>query len=360
MNPRPPSNGGTDEIRTRPSVCLVGTFISHGLPTQGEELASRLKAVCRHVHLLSRLPYRPLRLLHVASHLLLFGGRYDALCIQTYGRRALLLEAVAILCGRARRRRVVLHLHHGGMPANLDRQPQPSRWLYGQADAVVAPSGYLQYEMERHGLRVSIIPNGVEASRYPFRARTRVQPRLLWMRNFYSYYNPLLALRTYELVRRRYPEAALTMAGVDGGMAQEVERAAAAMSLPVQFPGLIPRAQIPAVMDAHDIYLNTNHIDNTPLTVIEALLCGLPVIATAVGGIPYLLRHEQTGLLVGDDDAEGGAAAVARLVETPSLAHHLSRNGRHHAESFAWEHTLPLWAEILTPLSRAAGCPERV
>jgi glycosyltransferase involved in cell wall biosynthesis len=363
MLPEPEMNGcQADPIVRRPTVCVVGSFPARaagGLPTQGEELAIHLQEVCRCVEVVSRHPRRSVRLLHVAAHLLLYAGRYDAVCLQVYGRKALLLEAIALLLGRAWGCRVVLHLHAGGLPAGLDRRPEPSRWLYGLADAAVCPSEYLQQEMARHGLRLRVIPNAIDPARYPFRARQRIQPRLLWLRTFHPFYNPMLALRTFELVRWRYPDARLTMAGMDRGFAHEIQQAAAAMALPVDFPGLIPRAAIPVLMDAHDIYLNTPRLDNTPVTVIEALLCGLPVVATNVGGVPHLLRHEETGLLVGDDDAENTAAAVVRLVEDPALGQRLSVNGRRLAESFSWRNTLPLWAEVLAPASARARATAR-
>jgi glycosyltransferase involved in cell wall biosynthesis len=336
----------------QPSVCVVGSFPAPnagGLPTQGEELAIRLREVCRRVDLVSCHSSPARRLLHAACHLALFASRYDTLCIQTFGNRALLLEAIAIVLGRLWRRRIVLCLRGGGLPFRLDRHPQPSCWLYRLADATICPSQYLQQEMARHGLRPRVIPNALESASYPFRERQRVRPDLLWLRTIHPFYNPMLAIRSYALVRRLYPEARLTMAGIDRGLAAEMQKAAAAMGLPVEFPGLIPKAQISALMDAHDIYLNTPHVDNMPVTVMEALLCGLPVVSTAVGGIPYLLRHEETGLLVGDDDVEGVAGAIRRLVEDPGLAQRLSGNGRRYAENFAWHKMLPLWLEILAP-----------
>jgi glycosyltransferase involved in cell wall biosynthesis/ribosomal protein S18 acetylase RimI-like enzyme len=339
-------------------VCVVGSFPppeANGLPTQGVELASRLGEVCSRVSVVSRQGHPIGRLLHSVAHLSLHGPRYDTLCVQTFGNRALLLEGAAILLGRLWRRRVVLCLRGGGLPARLDRAPWPSLWLYGLADASVCPSGYMQQEMARHGLHPQVIPNALDPSRYPFRARSHVRPWLLWMRTMHPFYNPMLALRSFELVRQRYPDARLTMAGVDRGMAAEIRAAAVAKGLPVTFPGVIPKPEIPALMEGHDIYLNTPHVDNMPVNVIEGLLCGLPVVATNVGGIPYLLRHEETGLLVPDDDAEAMAAAIVRLVESPALAHLLSCSGRAYAEGFSWEETLPQWLDALSPVGDARG-----
>ncbi len=343
------NKGDMQDVAARLRICVVGQFSVQGLPTQGEELARHLQEICGRVDLISRSPSRPLRLLEVFCRLLLFAARYDSICIQTFGRKALILEAVAILLARAWRRRVVLCLRGGDLPDSMAQSPRLYRWFYRRAQLAVCPSEFLRQALAPHQLAFAVIPNALEPRDYLYRVRSHIRPRLLWMRTFYPYYNPMLALRAFASVHRRYPEARLTMAGFDSGMEQEVRQAAAAMGLPVAFPGFIPKEEIPAVMDAHDIYLNTPHIDNMPITVIEALLCGLPVVSTSVGGIPYLLRHGETGLLVGDDDAEACAAAIVRLVEEPALGERLSCAGRRYAETFSWQNILPLWAKALAP-----------
>jgi glycosyltransferase involved in cell wall biosynthesis len=102
---------------------------------------------------------------------------------------------------------------------------------------------------------------------------------------------------------------------------------------------------------AADIYMNTNRIDNMPVSVLEAGAMGLPVVATRVGGIPHLLEDEQNALLVEDDDAESAAQAILRLVEDPGLAERLSTNGRILAERSGWEQVKPKWMELIAAMS---------
>ena len=95
-----------------------------------------------------------------------------------------------------------------------------------------------------------------------------------------------------------------------------------------------------------DIFLNTNRIDNTPVSVIEAGAFGLPVVATNVGGIADLVSDGETALLVPDNDDEAMAAAVLRLLTSPNLAEKLSANGRALAERFSWENVRPQWESL--------------
>jgi glycosyltransferase involved in cell wall biosynthesis len=202
-----------------------------------------------------------------------------------------------------------------------------------------------------------VIPNFIPLEKYTFRHRETAQPHLLFLRTFHPLYNPILALKVYRLVKERLPHASLTMGGMDRNHESQVRETAGQMGLEdVRFLGPVSKSDIPALMDSHDIYLNTPHIDNTPVTVLEALASGMIVISTNVGGIPYLLQDGETGLLVPDDDAEGMAGAVFRILESPDLVGQMSRQGRKRVEDFTWDTIRPMWAMALTGTNRT-GTP---
>ena len=101
------------------------------------------------------------------------------------------------------------------------------------------------------------------------------------------------------------------------------------------------------MLGSSDIFLNTTNFDNTPVSVLEAMACGLSVVSTNVGGIPFLLEHEVDSLLVPPDQPTLMANAVQRLLSEPGLATRLSQVARHKVEKFDWEFVLPLWLEII-------------
>ena len=73
---------------------------------------------------------------------------------------------------------------------------------------------------------------------------------------------------------------------------------------------------------------------------------GLPNVATNVGGIPDLLSHEETALLVPDGDEEAMVRAVLRLLSEPDLVARLSSNGRQLAQKSSWDNVRPLWEAV--------------
>ncbi len=222
------------------------------------------------------------------------------------------------------------------MPAFMARFPRWTRRVLRRADLIVTPSSYLARALEPYGYTARIVPNLVDASRYPFRQRTRVRPRVLWMRAFHPIYNPYMALRVLAVVRTMLPDASLTMAGQDKGFESSVRKQAARLGL----------------SDAV--------IDNTPVSVIEAFAMGLPVVSTDVGGIRDLLGDGVCGLLVPDDDVQAMAAAILRLVRDPQLSGRLSSNGRSVAEGSSWEQIHAQWERLFSELvGDARKCDER-
>ena len=109
----------------------------------------------------------------------------------------------------------------------------------------------------------------------------------------------------------------------------------------------ISKDEVPERLANADIFVNTTNIDNTPVSVLEAMATGLPVVSTNVGRIPYLLSHETDALLVPPDDAPAFAAAVSRLIDDPELARRLALAGRRKVEEFDWQIMLKRWDALL-------------
>jgi L-malate glycosyltransferase len=197
-----------------------------------------------------------------------------------------------------------------------------------------------------------VIPNALDLRVYPFRHRSSAMPRLLWMRTFHDIYNPLMALDILAQVQRVYPQATLTMAGQEKGLLDSIKECSRARGLDnnITFSGFLDQAGKQKIFATHDIFLNTSRVDNMPVSVIEACAFGLPVVATAVGGLPDMITNGKNGLLVADEDANGMSQAVLRLLFEPSLTASISHEARHWAEQFDWSQLLPLWEELFAAI----------
>jgi glycosyltransferase involved in cell wall biosynthesis len=281
----------------------------------------------------------------------------DVLCVQTFGGPSFVVEDAATQLGRMLGLPIVMHCHGGAMPEFAKRFPRWCRSVFSRSSDLVVPSPYLGRCLGGLGFQSKIIPNVVEIADYDFKPRRCLRPRLLWMRTFHPIYNPMMAVRVLDRLRQEFPDATLVMAGEEKGIGGEVRRAVERLGLSdrVRFSGFLDKRGKQSEGDTADLFLNTSHIDNTPVSLIEACALGLPVVTTDVGGLSDLLTDGETGLLVPDEDCRAMAAAVTRLLNDPGLAERLSTNGRLMAERYDWARVWPLWEELLTGLAARMG-----
>jgi glycosyltransferase involved in cell wall biosynthesis len=317
---------------------------------QGEVLAGLLAREGHAVRTASRRVNRWLRLADLVISPTLWRGRVDLLVVLVFSGAAFRLVEAASAAGVRAGFPLVFWLHGGNLVDFAHRHPTRVDRVLRRGRAWVAPSGFLAEPFRGRGYDVRVIPNVVDLEEYPYRYRPTVAPRLLWMRTFHELYRPDLALRTLALVRQSHPDATLTLAGQDKGLLGEIRRLASELGLDgaVRFAGFLDAEGKRREFAEHDIFLNTNRVDNAPVSVLEAAAFGLPVVSTNVGGIPHLLRNGEEALLLPEGDAEALASSVRRLLDEPGLAARLSMAGREVAERSSWPRVKPLWEELLS------------
>ena len=115
--------------------------------------------------------------------------------------------------------------------------------------------------------------------------------------------------------------------------------------------GRLEPEDVAALYRRSSIFLNPSLVDNMPNSVLEAYASGLPVVSTDVGGVPYIVSHEETGLLVPPGDAEAMAAAVRRLIEEPDLRNSLARAGLQQVQAYAWPEVRKQWLNHYSALA---------
>jgi glycosyltransferase involved in cell wall biosynthesis len=320
------------------------------ITSQGFILSQLLVAQGYTIHIVSKSHSRWVRLWDIAWTLFKRSQYKQIVVIEIYMGRSLIVEDIASWMVKylSRKQTVLMVLHGGDIPVFMARFPHWSCRVLRRADVIVAPSNYLIAEVSEYGFEVKLIPNVINLARYPYRHRDRISATLIWMRSFHPIYNPLMALNCLVYVKDRYPEVRLIMAGADKGLLSEMQSAAKEMGLEnnIEFPGFLEHTGKIEQFSRADIFITTSHIDNMPVAAVEAAAFGLPIVAAEVGGIPYLLKHEETGLLVPDDDAQAMAEQVCRLVENSELVSRLSINGRALAEKSSWETVHKQWEDM--------------
>ena len=159
-----------------------------------------------------------------------------------------------------------------------------------------------------------------------------------------------MAVDVLEILLKKHPDAELCMVGPDkdGSMQKTINLAKRyGIDSHLKVTGQMTKSEWNRLSDDYDIFISTTNFDNTPVSVIEAMALGLPVISTNVGGVPYLVKNGVDALLVEKGNAKEMADKIENLLTNFKMAHAISRNARVKAESFGWENVKKQWQSLL-------------
>jgi glycosyltransferase involved in cell wall biosynthesis len=297
-------------------------------------------------------------------------------------------EMVAVLAGRLLRKPVALKivgdnaweyairmgLTHDGIEA-FQTKPYPARLrlvrrlvrAYARlATRLIVPSNYLKEIVRGWGVppaRVLVIRNALtagvaaQADRAAARAAVRAAlgrggPLVVTSARLYPWKNLDFLIR---LVPSLPPDVTLAIVG-DGPDRDvlEAQARAAGVAERIRFTGSLPHEAVQRYLRAADVFVLTTRYEGLSHVILEAMAAGAPVVATAVGGNPEVIRHERNGLLVPLNDGPALVRAVERLLHDHQLAAALRNQAQQDAREYRWGDLVERTVAALEALARRA------
>ncbi len=335
------------------TIIYIDNFLTaHGhTPTTGEVLTKLFEKNGYAVIRAGTKKGKPARLAEMLG--IIAKNRQAVVLIATYSTSAFYFAwAAAQLC----RLLGIIYLpclHGGNLPNRIKNNPILSRQVFGHSRTNIVVSGYLQNAVQAKGWPSVLIPNNININAYPYLHRAAVRPRLLWVRSFHNIYNPGLAVKLVADLLQTYPDAMLTMVGPDkDGSLAECKKLAEELGVTgiIHFTGRLTVQEWVELSARHDIFINTTNFDNLPVSVIEAMALGMPVVSTNVGGLQYLITHQVDGILVPPGDAGAFAAQIEYLVNNPTATSAISTQARSEASRYSEEIVMQQWRQLLDAL----------
>ncbi len=237
------------------------------------------------------------------------------------------------------------------------------------ADEVTAVCGFSAGHLaEQDGFssgRITVIPNGVDVSLYGRASEIATVRQSLGLRPDRRYvaavarFHPVTAhptlLRAFGECARSRPDVDLLLVG-DGASRSDLERLADGLGLRdrVLFWGV--RDDVATILSAVDVFALTSLSEAASITLLEAMASELPVVVTAVGGNPEIVRDGLDGLLVPRGDVRAAAAALGRVLDDDGLARVMGASGAARVRGhFRLEQTIERYADIYQHLADGAG-----
>jgi glycosyltransferase involved in cell wall biosynthesis len=210
-----------------------------------------------------------------------------------------------------------------------------------------------------------LIPNGVPTDEYAPDPDRRAQWRqvhgiephatvLTHVGRFAPPKNHALLVEAFARVRTDAPLCLLLVGG--GELENAVREQVSALGLQERVRFLGVRADVADILRASDVFVLSSRVEGNPLSVMEAMAAGLPVVSTAVGGVPELVREGETGLLVPSEDAGALAQAMQALVDDPVRRQAMGAAARQHAVAhFDIRHTVRGYEQLYEALLKRSA-----
>lgn len=240
-------------------------------------------------------------------------------------------------------------LHGGNLPNRLKNSPKLSYAIFKYAYKNIAPSNYTKAAFNNESINnVIVIPNSIDLENYTFKLREIDTVKLLWVRSFSKLYNPKLAIDVLHQLKQNNIKSELCMVGPDNdGSLEEMKQYAKSLQLEVIFTGKLSKKEWISLSEKYNTFINTTNFDNMPVSVIEAMALGLPVVSTNIGGLPFLIKNEVDGILVTPNNAKVFVDAIINLKNNSEKTKMLIKKGRITAEEFQWQIVKKLWENTL-------------
>ncbi len=236
---------------------------------------------------------------------------------------------------------VIFHGHDATDKKLLKEYKKKYLKLFDYATYTIAVSVEMKKRLIAVGAideKIQLIPYGVDISKFKPSETAVESKNFIAVGRFTQKKAPQITIKAFYKTLQKFPEATLTMVGGKNGLYEECEKLVNELNIQksVVFTGVLNSDEIANLMSAslafvqHSITAPNGDMEGTPLGILEASACGLPVVSTLHGGIKEAVLHGKTGFLVEEKDENEMAKYMMELLENPSLAKQMGLDGRNH------------------------------
>jgi len=244
-----------------------------------------------------------------------------------------------LIIGKLLRKQVIMY-YHGGAAERffIEKKHIVARRSLNLANKIIVSSGYLKDVFSQIGVKTEIVPNIISFKEYYYKIKDNPAPRFIVTRHLEPIYNIEMVIRAFQLIAQKYSQAILYICG-KGSEEEKLKKLVKDLNLEekVKFLGEVNNKEIASKYNEADIFLNGSKVDNLPVAILEAFASGLPVVSTDAGGIKYIIKNGQNGLLVEVNDYKDMAEQVERLLQDNKLFKNITKNAYETLKEYSWE-----------------------
>jgi len=219
-----------------------------------------------------------------------------------------------------------------------------SKTVIKDADSVLALTEGMKRAMRGiHDRDITVVPNGIELKEYTEKMQVEEvkcppEKRILFVGRLHPIKGVPYLLQAMKLVHEKIPDVKLILVG-DGEDRRQLEILTERLAIRecVKFAGSVPHERVQGYMNQAEVFILPSISEGFPVTILEAMACSLPIVATRAGGVPDIIRDGINGYLVDTKNPEQIAWALLNILENEQLRKDISINNREEAEKYSWD-----------------------
>lgn len=342
LGPLPPPIGG---------IAVLNKLLCSKLKQEGVNLTvinTRAGVTSRkHKRLLNRI----IRFIIVVSEMISNWRKFDILHIHsTAGVGAFFLNGFWIITAKIFGKKTVLTMHGSKAQKLLPKLGKFGVLILNKANRVSTPSDYLVEYFQKKGIyKWILVPNFLDDKKFGAKSRIKANPLLLnVIKRSGEYQNTDKLIEPFRIIQTKYPQAKLEFIGSFREQ-QHLNRIVEQNGIEgINFVGSVDYKDMPEYYKRADIYINVPDFESFGLTIVEAFLSGLPVIATDVGGVGQLVKHGENGYLIKRGHWDEIVKYVSMLTDDPELYRLMSGNALKTGEKYTWKNLREKYYEFYT------------
>jgi glycosyltransferase involved in cell wall biosynthesis len=230
------------------------------------------------------------------------------------------------------------------LPGRFDRIT--NKLILQNADAILALTEDMRMKLKKiYDTEIYVIPNGINLEEYNGVTinlkRETDGKNILFVGSLYPVKGVQYLIMAMKLVHDKMPDARLILVG-DGKEREPLAALSIQLGIQkyVQFVGKVPHAKVQTFMQQADVFILPSLSEGLPNVILEAMACGLPIVASRIGGIPDIIINETNGYLVEVKDTDAIAHKIMLLLQDGPLRKKISDNNRNLVKNYAWDNII--------------------
>jgi glycosyltransferase involved in cell wall biosynthesis len=344
-------------------VLYLGSFLSskRGTVSVAEKLSKEMAQQHNssvEIILVSTIVNRVFRAFHVFWAVLFYD--YDYAFIDVFSGNSFKLASITSSLLKLRGKSVYLVIRGGNFINYFNQNRIKVIKTLNRAQKLFSPSLMICDYFTSCNYDIHYLPNYIDRKNFPIgEVSNRNQHSILWVRAFSTIYNPELAIRIFNLVCQKLPQATLSMVGPDLGELENTTKLVLELGLSdkIKFIGPVPNRELYKLYHSHSVYLNTTSFESFGMSLMEAASCGIPIVSSDVGEISKIWTTEVNAMLFPLDNIHLASEHIINLMENQAFYNGISQSAQLNVNAFDKAKLIPVWQSIFANCGRTKNLP---